>query len=108
MSNYPDGAEHDSSAPYNQKDPEMEVCNQCTNGRVLYSCCGDELPTDTDSDICPTCHEHFDIKTEDCYVCGGIEYIEVVEDSEEDWADDKADAYNESKAELDPNDYISE
>jgi DnaJ-class molecular chaperone len=41
MDNYPPGAANDPSAPYNQKDPEMQKCDECN---------GDGKFNDKDSD----------------------------------------------------------
>lgn len=36
MNNYPDGAANDPSAPWNQKDPKIVVCEECNgSGEII-------------------------------------------------------------------------
>lgn len=58
MSNYPDGAEFDTNAPYNQKDPIMQECDECKGKGKL------EEQEDPNDQNCP-------IEYVGCPYCGG-------------------------------------
>lgn len=52
------------------EDVQPKDCPDCENGKVAYSCCGDEI-TDPDNDLCPTCKEHCGYEPENCETCNG-------------------------------------
>jgi len=59
-------------------------CEDCeAQGGIYYTCCGDEMEFDGDSDICPTCGEHCGEGDFDpCPTCNGNGYILVGSEKE--------------------------
>jgi len=59
--------------------PEYIECSACHGeGKIYYSCCGDEVYSD--DTLCPTCREHIDgVEPEICDVCEGTGYVDKPE-----------------------------
>lgn len=54
-------------------------CPECVgDGKVLYSCCGDDVKGTEYEDygLCPTCKEHISTEYEVCETCEGTGEIE--------------------------------
>ena len=54
-----------------EQGPDCLVCEG--TGKVLFSCCGDDVKGTEHEDygICPTCKEHISTDHEDCEECNG-------------------------------------
>ena len=51
----------------------MKECPNCSGtGRIWYSCCGDEIISNEELEMCPTCHEWCSSDDdEECDWCDG-------------------------------------